>query len=74
MMNLIADHDSPSLSPAEQLVFDVFERGGKTSYPGLIARTGERRRNIGSTVNAAAYRPTPLALSVGTPSTVEGSK
>jgi hypothetical protein len=139
MINWIADHDSPSPSPAEQLVFDVFERGGKTSYPelpghkgggtsqeaaeaiapvapgwrgkvlrflcdhssqswlpdevakeldaspflirprftelqaaGLIARTGERRRNIGSTLDAAAYRPTPLALSAGKPSETEG--
>ena len=137
MINLIADRDSPSLSPAEQLAFDVFERGGKTGYPelpghkgggtsreaaeaiapvapgwrgkvlnflcanaaqswlpdevarelgvspflirprftelqaaGLIARTGERRRNVGSTLNAAAYKPTPLAL--GKPSTPEG--
>jgi len=134
MINLTADHDSPSLSPAEQLAFDVFERGGKASYPelpgykggetsreaaeavapvapgwsgkvlkflcdnatqswlpdevarelcvspflirprftelraaGLIARTGER--NVGSTLNAAAYKPTPLALRAGKPST-----
>ena len=134
---MTADHDS--LSPAEQLAFDIFERGGKAGYPtlpgykggptsreaaeaiapvaptwrgrvlkflcdnasqswlpdetakelgvspflirprftelqaaGLIARTGERRRNIGSRLNAAAYKPTPLALSAGKPSTIEG--
>ena len=78
VLKFLCDHSSKSWLPdevAKELGVSPFlirPRFTELQATGLIARTGERRRNLGSTLNAAAYRPTPLALSVGQPSTSEG--
>lgn len=78
MLKFLCDHSSQSWLPdeaARQLGVSPFlirPRFTELQAAGLIARTGERRRNIGSTLNAAAYKPTPLAFSAGKPSASEG--
>jgi hypothetical protein len=78
VLKFLCDNGSQSWLPdevAKQLGVSPFlirPRFTELQAAGLIARTGERRRNIGSTLNAAAYKPTPLALSAGKPSTLEG--
>ena len=80
VLKFLCDNGSQSWLPDEVArelgvsPFLIRPRFTELQAAGLIARTGERRRNIGSTLNAAAYKPTPLALSAGKPSTPEGSK
>jgi hypothetical protein len=88
VLKFLCDNGSQSWLPDEVArelgvsPFLIRPRFTELQAAGLIARTGERRRNIGSTLNAAAYRPTPLALgkpsssasddAVDLPSTMEG--